>query len=76
MGRTRIHYIYEMNKAWKDKNVVSLTCRILKLTLEVEDRKLLTRGGGGEERGAQEWVETCRSKGVQCAIAYYGDYRF
>lgn len=75
MGRTRIHYIHEMNKAWKDKNV-SLTCRILKLTLEVEGRKLLTRGRGGEERGTQEWVETCRSKGVQCAIAYYGDYGF
>lgn len=46
MGRTRIYYIYEMNQAQKDKNVVSLTCRILKLTLEAEGRKLLTRGGG------------------------------
>lgn len=54
MGRTRIYYIYEMNQAQKDKNVVSLTCRILKLTLEAEGRKLLIRGRGGEERGAQK----------------------
>ena len=46
--------VSEKSQRQKDKNVVSLTCRILKLTLEVEDRKLLTRGWGVEERGAQE----------------------
>lgn len=43
-----------MNQAQKDKNVISLTYRILKLTLETEGRKLLTRGWGVEEKGAQE----------------------